>query len=251
MNLANTIQIRTPEGISFAMPLASPLLRFFAWLTDTLAIVVTTSLFAQIGQILTAIAPDTASALLVIGSFLIAMGYSMVLEWYWKGETVGKRLFKLRVVDRQGLRLRFSQIFVRNLLRVVDCLPLLYLVGGIVSFFSPLSQRLGDMVANTVVVVHAPSRTRPDLTVLGDQQYNSLRHHPHVVARLRQRISPQEAEIGLQALLRRDAIEDQARLALFAQLAAYYQAKIAIPDEALVGVSPEQLVRNIIEVVYR
>ncbi len=249
MKFENTVQIRTPEGITFSQPLASPLMRFFAWSVDTLAIIVTTSFVSQFGGILKVVAPDTGTALLIISSFLVYMGYAIILEWYWQGQTVGKRLFNLRVVDSHGLRLHFSQVFMRNLLRAVDCLPSFYLVGGIFSFFSPLSQRLGDMVGNTVVI-HTPPRTKPDLAKLGGQKFNSLRNYPHLVARLRQHITPLEAEIGLQAILRRNEFKDKASLELFNQLAGFYLSRSPFPEEAKVGLTSEQLVRNVVDVIY-
>ncbi|MDH3346901.1 MAG: RDD family protein [Desulfobulbaceae bacterium] len=249
MKFDNTIQIQTPEGISFAMDLASPLMRFFACAVDNLAIIVIVSFLGQLFGLLELVAPDFGSAMLTIAVFLVYMGYSIILEWYWQGCTVGKRLFNLRVVDSHGLRLHFSQVFMRNLLRVIDTLPIFYMVGGLFSFFSPLSQRLGDMVGNTVVV-HTPPRMKPDLAKLGGQKFNSFREYPHLVARLRQRISPKEAEIGLQAILRRDEFEDKACLVLFQRLADFYLDKSPFPEEAQIGLTNEQLVRNVVEILY-
>lgn len=249
MKLNGTMEIQTPEGIRFAMPLASPLMRFFAWATDNLAIIVITSFVNQIAGILSSLSTDAASALAIISAFVVYTTYAMILEWRWRGQTVGKRLFNLRVVDSQGLRLHPSQIIVRNLLRVVDGLPALYLVGGVFSFFSPRFQRLGDMVANTVVI-HTPKLAKPDFAKLRGQKFNSLREHPHLVARLRQRVSPAEADIGLRAILRRDEFEDRARLELFDRLAEFYLSKSSFPDEVTVGLTSEQLVRNVVEVIY-
>ena len=55
--------------------------------------------------------------------FAISVGYAIFTEWFWRGQTVGKRLLRLRVIEEQGLRLQFSQIVTRNLLRFVDMLP--------------------------------------------------------------------------------------------------------------------------------
>ena len=52
--------------------------------------------------------------------FVMSIGYAIVLEWRWRGQTIGKRLLGLRVMDVQGLRLQSAQIALRNLLRVVD-----------------------------------------------------------------------------------------------------------------------------------
>lgn len=245
----NTLQLHTPEGISFTIPLASPLMRFFAWSIDFFAIMVIMAVVDAAMGLLKALAPDTASALLVLASFLVYLGYAMVLEWRWQGQTIGKRFCRLRVVDSHGLRLSVNQVIVRNLLRAIDSLPAFYLVGGLAAFVNPLSQRLGDMVANTVVI-HTPSSEQPDLAQLTRQKFNSLRSHPRQAALLRQRLSPQEAELGLKAVLRRDEFDDQARLALFDELATYYSQKVSLPDEAVAGLTSEQQVRNVVEILY-
>ncbi|MCI5212476.1 MAG: RDD family protein, partial [Candidatus Electrothrix sp. ATG2] len=177
------LRIRTPEGISFALELAGPLMRFFAWSIDAL-VIIGVSLFLQqtIFTPLVKAAPDFANGLYIVVTTALYLCYAMCMEWFWHGRTLGKRLFRLRVMDSSGFHLQASQVVVRNLLRVIDSLPLFYLVGGAASFFSPLYQRLGDRVANTVVV-KLPKFKSPDLTGIGEQKFNSLRAYPHLVGR--------------------------------------------------------------------
>jgi len=111
-------------------------------------------------------------------------------------------------------------------------------------------QRLGDIAANTVVI-RTPRVSEPNLDQLLAGKYNSLRQYPHLVARLRQRVSPAEAGVVLQALLRRDEFDPYARLELFAELAAHFHAKVDFPPEALDGIAEEQYLRNVVDVVYR
>ncbi len=250
MKPINSLDINTPEGIHFTIPLASPLIRFFAWIIDFCAVLVLISIVSSFISPLARMAPDATSALMALISFIIYLGYAMILEWRWQGQTIGKKLFHLRVMDSQGLKLQGNQVFIRNLMRVIDSLPFAYLVGGVAAFFSPQSQRLGDMVANTVVI-HTPKMDHPDLTQIQGQKFNSLLSHPHLVGLLRQRVSPQEAEIGLRAILRRNELEDQARLTLFDSISEYYQSKVRFSDETLHGISSEQFVRNVVEVLYK
>jgi len=65
-----------------------------------------------------------------------------------------------------------------------------------------------------------PHRSDPDLEQALERKFNSLRQSPHLAARLRQRVSPEEAQIALRALLRRDAYDPAARIVLFRELAA-------------------------------
>jgi hypothetical protein len=181
---------------------------------------------------------------------VIGIGYGILFEWLWRGQTLGKKLLRLRVVDAGGLRLQFSQIVIRNLLRFVDSLPLLYFVGGVTCILNSKTQRLGDIAANTVVI-HHPKVTEPDLDQLLAGKYNSLRQYPHLEGRLRQRVTPEEAGIALRALLRRDEFEPQARVELFSAIAAHFRSKAEFPAEATEGITDEQYIRNIVDVLYR
>jgi hypothetical protein len=163
---------------------------------------------------------------------------------------VGKRLFHLRVMDAQGLHLQFSQVALRNLLRFVDSLPAFYLVGGVVSLLNSRGQRLGDLVANTIVVRHL-KLPEPDVDQLMAGKYNSLRDYPHLEARLRQRVSAHEAALALQALLRRDQLDAQARVDLFEHLASHFRSVVVFPPEACEGITAEQYVRNVVDVLFR
>lgn len=246
MERTNTLHIKTPEGITFALPLAGPVARFLAWIVDfacIFAIMMAINMGIQFTQI---VSLDFARAAAIISYFVVSIGYGILCEWYYKGQTFGKRLMSVRVMDIQGLRLQFSQIVIRNLLRFIDSLPVCYLVGGLSCLLSPKSQRLGDLAANTIVTRESKI-PRPDLEQLLTHKYNSLRDYPHLVARLRQRTSPHEANIALQALLRRDELDPNARVELFAQIAAHFKKIIPFPQEVIDGIAEEQFVRNVVD----
>src|SRR5882724_9893902 len=181
---ANALLIRTPEGIVFAQSLAGPMTRFLAWLIDLLIIVGLTFGLERILNWIRLISPDFAGSVGTVGFFVISFGYAMFLEWAWRGQTVGKRALHLRVVDAEGMRLQFNQIVTRNLLRLVDFLPLAYLVGGVSCWMSRNCQRLGDIAANTIVV-RIPEIAEPDIAQVLEGKFNSLRKYPHLAARLR------------------------------------------------------------------
>ena len=242
--------IRTPEGIVFSQLLAGPVTRFFAWFIDQLCISVVMSILGIALNLIALIDWNMGAAVSVVSYFVISIGYGIFFEWNWRGQTVGKRLLRLRVVDVEGMRLQFNQIVVRNLLRFVDALPVFYFVGGLTCWLNSRCQRLGDIAANTVVVRN-PRVAEPDLDQLLAGKYNSLRQYPHLAARLRQRISPAEAGIALQALLRREEFDPVARVELFGELAAHFRARVEFPAEATDGVADEQYLRNVVDVLYR
>jgi uncharacterized RDD family membrane protein YckC len=246
----NTLTIRTPEGIAFSLQLAGPITRFMAWAVDLGTIIVITSILSVFLSVLGVISRDLAMAANILGYFLVSIGYGVLTEWHWHGQTLGKKLLRLRVMDEQGLRLKFSQIVIRNLLRFVDSLPALYLLGGLVCLINQRAQRLGDFAANTIVV-WSPQISEPDLDQLSEGKYNSFREYPHLEARLRHHVSPPEAQIALQALVRRDGIEPQARLELFQELASHFKQIVTFPQEATEGISNEQYVRNVVDALFR
>jgi len=249
-NKSNTLTIRTPEGVVFSLQLAGPITRFMGWVIDLACISAISFILNILFKIIGIISQDFAMAVGILSYFVVSTGYGIATEWYWQGQTLGKRLLRLRVMDEQGLRLQFSQIVIRNLLRFVDSLPLFYMVGGMACLMSKRAQRLGDFAANTLVVWN-PSVSKPDLNQLLEGKFNSFRQYPHIEARLRQRVSPQEAGVALQAIMRRDEIEPDFRIELFKDIVSYFKSVAQFPQEATDGISDEQYVRNVVDALYR
>ncbi len=245
-----TLTIRTPEGVNFALQLASPVARFLAWFVDFAVISAMSMVLSTALALLNLISIDFAHAVSILAFFLLQIGYGFFCEWVWRGQTVGKRIMRLRVVDASGLRLQFSQIVIRNLLRFVDMLPAFYLVGGVAATLSSRGQRLGDIAANTIVI-RSPKFEEPDLEQVMAGKFNSLRGYPHLEARLRQRISPLEASIALQAILRRETFEPNARAELFARLGEHFRSLVDFPPESTEGITDEQYMRNVVDIVFR
>jgi hypothetical protein len=193
--------------------------------------------------------PGLRYFLLPIVYFLVWIGYGILFEWLWRGQTPGKRLFHLRVMEVQGLRLQFSQIGIRNLLRAVDALPAFYFLGGVACCLNRKCQRLGDIAANTIVVRH-PKIAPPEIEDLIGTKYNSLRDYPHLEARLRQTVTAPEAALALEALRRARSLDPHAAVPLLEKLAAYFKELVEFPPEATEFVSPEQYLRNVVDIVY-
>ena len=245
----SSMKIQTPEGVQFSLLLAGPVTRFLAWIIDAGIIYVIVSITGTLLGLFTVVSYDLGTALYILAAFLLPIAYGISLEWLWRGQTIGKKVLQLRVVDVQGLRLEFSQVVIRNLLRAVDNLPLLYLTGGLACLASPKCQRLGDMAANTIVIRNPVTR-RPDLTKLLPDKFNSLWQHPHLVARLRHKVTLAEASIALRSLFRRDDFSDEARVELFRELADNFRELVPFPPEAVRGLTDERYVTNVVEVLF-
>ena len=264
MSLGKTasLEISTPEGVSFSLALASPVIRCVSWLLDLLIIGVLTIGIAQILNLLAvtfafmpligqAIA-DFASAIQIFLGFVVSVFYSIALEWLWRGQTVGKRVFGLRVVDERGLNLTLRQIILRNFFRIVDILPsMVYLVGATSCLLSKRCQRLGDLAAGTLVIRQVKVPEPAIDQVLAKTGYNSFSEYPHLEARLRQRSSPEEAQIALDSLLRRDDLDPVHRLEVFSAIAEHFSQHAEFPEDATLGLSDEQYVRNVVDTLYR
>lgn len=154
--------IETPERVPLHFALASIGNRFIACAIDhaiqalALTLIVIASLilanFSTIERFL-ASAPKWVYAVMGILVFLIFSSYFAFFEWIWSGQTPGKRWLKLRVIREDGRPITFWEAAVRNLLRTFDMMPYpFYSIGLISVFYTTRDQRVGDMVAGTVVI---------------------------------------------------------------------------------------------------
>ncbi len=246
----NSLRIHIPEGVYFSLLLAGPFSRFLAWLLDRVIIFATLMLLYSISGLSQFYGSGLFNAGMILVSFISIIGYNILFEWLWRGQTLGKRLLGIRVMDVLGLQLQFNQIVIRNLLRAVDSLPTLYLVGGTAMVLSERCQRLGDLAANTVVI-YVPESMEPEIEQILSGKYNSLALYPHLEARLRHRTSSDEASILVKALLRRDLFNPEARIDLFDMLARHFEDKVSFPEESTEFLSDEQYLRNVADTLFR
>src|SRR5438067_3804310 len=145
--------VATPERVSFEYQVAGLGTRGIAQILDLLILagVLLGLLFVAIamGQV----GLDTIAYLLaILGSFVIVFGYFWTCEAFWSGQTIGKRVFRLRAVGDRGEPMTFFQAGIRNVVRIVDFLPYAYGVGLVVLFINGKGKRLGDLAAGTIVV---------------------------------------------------------------------------------------------------
>ncbi len=245
-----TLQIQTPEGVVFNLTIAGLFTRFLAWTVDGAAIISASTIIGMGTQFLALLSPDFSRAVYIISYSVLSVGYGIFTEWQWRGQSWGKQVLRLRVMDASGLKLQLNQIVIRNLLRPVDILPVGYLLGGLVSFITRRGQRLGDLAANTVVV-SIPETFVLDTQQLKESKYNSFHDYPHLEARLRQRVKPSEVALALDAILRRDEMDPKARVELFAQIAAYFRSLVSFEEKVDEMITDEQFVRNAVASIYR
>ncbi|MDR3617709.1 MAG: RDD family protein [Paludisphaera borealis] len=168
------LTIRTPENIELTYALAGPGSRAAAYLVDVFAMMIIGQIFVNllisvVTALLSGLGPGSQTWVAAIGglvAFSLYNGYFILFEWLWNGQTPGKRLLHVRVIRQGGYALSVFDTLLRNLLRVIDFLPLFYGVGLVSMLLTRDSQRLGDLVAGTLVVYQEPVETESLLPVL-------------------------------------------------------------------------------------
>lgn len=116
--------------------------------------------FAYALGLLFAVIVAATQATAIFAAYIVAISFSpflyfILFEGFWNGQTPGKRALRIRVRQADGTPITFSSALMRNLLRPADVLPGTYFLGLVTMFTNNRSQRLGDMVAGTVVI-HEP-----------------------------------------------------------------------------------------------
>jgi uncharacterized RDD family membrane protein YckC len=159
--LDTTRRVATPEGIELTLHLAGPVPRAMAWAID-LAIRLAIVFAVMIGAM--RLGP-AGWGVVLLTAFFVEWLLPAWFETAWRGQTPGKRLFGLAVLNDDGTPLRWPAALTRNLLRAVDFLPFLYGIGLAAMLLNRDFKRLGDLAAGTVVVYQAektdPARAIP------------------------------------------------------------------------------------------
>ncbi len=157
----DSFSIETPENVEVHFDLAGPGSRFCAAALDVLVIAgLTMGIIAvlavmeilTLGSGLPRLASQLGIAVGILLSFLLFTGYFLLCELFQGGQTPGKKALRIRAIRDDGTPLRPGNVLVRNLLRIVDFLPFLYGLGGILCLLDRRHRRLGDLAAGTVVV---------------------------------------------------------------------------------------------------
>ena len=156
---SDQLSIDTPELVSIEMPLAGIGSRFIALLVDyliwgaaALVLLMVIVIVLPAMHTFSKISAQWMVALIIFAMFLVNWGYFTLFEAFWNGRTPGKRVAKIRVIQRSGRAIGLFESMARNLVRYVDQLPFFYAVGVVAMFVTSQHQRLGDLAAGTLVV---------------------------------------------------------------------------------------------------
>jgi uncharacterized RDD family membrane protein YckC len=157
-------RVVTPEAVPLELDVAGLGSRMIATLIDG---AIQTFVFFVVLLIVSSqhLSESALAVTLAVTSFCLFWVYYFVFEGLWHGQTPGKRLQRLRVVRVDGHPMSGPQMFVRNLVRIVDFLPTYYAVGAITMILTRRSQRLGDLAAGTIVIREAKRFTPQPVTL--------------------------------------------------------------------------------------
>lgn len=163
--LDTTFRAATPEGIELEIRPAGPVPRALAWLVDLLwraavmfVLAMTLGYFGHFG-----------TGIMLLVWFALEWLVPAWFEAYWDGATPGKRALGIRVIAENGAPIGWNAALSRNLLRFADFLPAMYFGGLLTMVCNARFQRLGDMVAGTLVIHVDPPLTRRSISEVPPQ----------------------------------------------------------------------------------
>ena len=228
----------TPEAVALEFRTANLGSRILAYLIDMVVVVagILAGLFAValLGQASDVVVPDWV-ALTIVLVLLPAwwLGYFIAFETLWRGRTLGKAALGLRVVTKEGAPVRFRHAAIRGLLGLVDFLVLGGFLAVVFILFTRDNQRLGDLVAGTLVL-----RERSALAAPAPVSFTPPPGLEHYTATLDPSgVGNEEYQAVRTLLLRAPSLSPGPRSALALQLANPLAARLRPPPPA--GISPE------------
>ena len=258
------INIDTPELVSIEMPLAGIGSRFIAllvdyliWFAGLLIVELASSVVIPAIHAFDRVSETWAEAVVIFLIFLLNWGYFTLFEAFWNGRTPGKRVARIRVIQRSGRAIGLFESMARNLIRYVDQLPFFYAVGVISMFVTKQHQRLGDLAAGTLVVrdreIETPLWGDSGSRTFTAQAFapNLPAPEPHSLVTLPAagvaKLSPADLEVLEGFFARRLDMSMETREALGRRIASAIQAKtgLQIPDGASVETFLEATARQL------
>lgn len=220
--------IVTPEAVELRTRIAGLGSRFAAAAIDSIVIGLIVLALFFIGM--RSGPSEAVGVTLFIVVLLLVWGYMPFFEIVWSGQTPGKRAQGIRVVRADGSPVTVGAALLRNLFRLVDMLPTMYIVGVITMLVDGQSRRVGDIVAGTLVV-HDAKPIAPSDVVLSPQTESAaasidasgLDHRDYATIR--------------SYLERRSLLKPDARIALASTIASAVRSRIGrvppLDDDAL------------------
>lgn len=232
-----SLSIASATGVDVALPVAGAGSRSYAFLIDWHIRVILSLAWFYVGAMVVAgsvsaldFRDQGASVLFItLPAIALYLLYHPVLEVLMKGRTPGKRMAGVRIVTRTGGTPSVGALLVRNVFRLIDCLPGIYLVGLVCALVTRDHVRIGDLAAGTLLV-HDRADAVAALATFESVARDST-HDPAVV------------DVGSDLLRRWSSLEPSRRVALAKAVLA--RLEVPSPAEAPDGEDAESLRRRL------
>lgn len=222
--------ISTPENVDLHLELAGVGNRIWAAFID-IVLIYLSLLFVVIAAgiaaaVIEQVVPtrDSKSMIymyLIAGVSLLCFGiytcYFILFEKLWQGQTPGKRVAQIRVIEATGQPLNWAASIIRNLVRFVD--TFIFMVGVVFMIFDKNERRLGDFLGGTLVI-----RERvPDLS---SRSLRIQAEAPNASFVDAGQLTPDDYYLLVSFLRRRHQMNSQSRFTLAKQLEDYFRLKL-------------------------
>jgi len=228
------LSIKTPEQTVLEFEVAGIGSRFLALAWDTLLQILVgiglSVVFVVAGLSMPSVARSGIwfLAITVLAYFVLYFGYFAIFEILWNGQTPGKKKEGLRVIKDSGRPITPAEAVGRNLMRIVDQMPVLYAIGICSVLLSRQNKRLGDFVAGTIVI-HEKSlldakpvwESAPAAKARPQTTYGS------------ERLSPDEFALVEAFLNRRSSLPSDVRFNMADRIATQIRSKLSLPPGEL------------------
>jgi len=238
--------ISTPENVDLHLELAGLGNRIWAAFIDQMVIILLIVSVVIVGAALALMVENMQMldrdaktmvyyylvGILIFACFIITFGYFIYFEGVWRGQTPGKRLTNIRVIEANGQPVNWSSVFIRNLLRVVD--SGLMFIGILPMLADKNERRFGDFAAGTLVI---RERVQP----LSTSTLKLTTQAPAEAFVDIGQLAPDEYQLLLSFLKRREMMSASQRPRLAKELADYYRSRLVAPGED----SPEQFLEKL------
>lgn len=222
--------ISTPENVDLHLELAGIGNRVLATMIDTilsgLVIVAVGLSCIIIGFILDQTHVFSASRnqvlmvaamIAMFAAFIVQFGYHIFFEGAWHGQTPGKKVAQIRVIEANGQPVGWAAVCIRNLVRTIDVGILL--IGLLVMLIDKNERRLGDLAAGTLVIRERKTDiSSGDVKLLTGAQPDSLLDIG--------RVTPEEYDLLARFLKRRLTLAPGHRPAIAKKLETYFREKL-------------------------
>jgi uncharacterized RDD family membrane protein YckC len=218
------LTVETPEGVALRAEIAGPGRRFAAGVADGLLLAVLLSLVALVALATRAYDPTgishLATGVLLAGTLLVAILYHVLFHGFWEGQTPGKRLLSIQVASLDGSAPGWQALILRGLIWPIDVLLFVPVsIGLLAIWLGGKRQRLGDVVAGTLVLVRGGEGAREPFPQ--EKWSDILRPSLPLTPALAARLNTRDAEF-LRELLTRRGLEPSERKELFLLAADHY-----------------------------